>query len=258
MSQDIENCAGLVQRGDPDRYLTAMTAPPEHRGALFVLYAFNLEVVRAPWVTSEPMIAEMRLQWWLDILDEIYAGDEPRKHEVVTPLAEMIKTHQLPKELFDGLIAARRWDVYKEPHASAVNLERYLQDTTGNLMRLAVLATGGTDSEALQQYGLGAGIASLLTAVPALENAQKYPLVDGSVDGVQCLAQQGLDALRGARGGLSQTPKSARAALRAAWLAKPVLKAAIASPHLVAQGNLRPPEFRNKIRLLWQSLTDSY
>lgn len=258
MSQDIENCAELVQRGDPDRYLTAMTAPPEHRGALFVLYAFNLEVVRAPWVTSEAMIAEMRLQWWLDILDEIYAGGEPRKHEVVTPLAALIKTHHLPKELFDALIAARRWDVYKEPHASAADLEHYLQDTTGNLIRLAVLATGGVDSDALQQYGLGAGIAALLAAVPALENAQKYPLVDGSVDGVKRLAQQGLDALSTAQKDLHQTPKSARAALRAAWLAKPVLKAAIAAPHLVAQGGLRPPEFHNKTRLLWQSLTDSY
>ena len=72
----VAACAGLVERGDPDRFLAVMAAPPAARARLFPLYAFNLEVARAPWVTQEPMIAEMRLQWWRDAV-EMLAGDGP-------------------------------------------------------------------------------------------------------------------------------------------------------------------------------------
>ena len=53
----LDACADLVNRGDPDRFRSAMLAPMPIRGDLLALYAFNLEVARAPWVTNEPMIA---------------------------------------------------------------------------------------------------------------------------------------------------------------------------------------------------------
>ena len=69
-------CAALVERGDPDRFAAVMAAPVAARTRLWPLYAFNLEVARAPWVTKEPMIAEMRLQWWRDVVAE----PAPRAH----------------------------------------------------------------------------------------------------------------------------------------------------------------------------------
>ena len=42
-------------------------APAEHRGALFALYAFNLEVARVREVVREPLAGEIRLQWWRDV-----------------------------------------------------------------------------------------------------------------------------------------------------------------------------------------------
>ena len=49
--------AALVERGDPERWRSAMTAPPRGAAGLMALYAFNLEIARAPWVASEPMLA---------------------------------------------------------------------------------------------------------------------------------------------------------------------------------------------------------
>ena len=69
--------AALVERGDPERWRSAMTAPPAARAGLMALYAFSLEIARVAWVASEPMLAEIRLRWWLDALDEIYAGRPP-------------------------------------------------------------------------------------------------------------------------------------------------------------------------------------
>ncbi len=251
----IEACAELVERGDPDRFLSAMTAPPDDRGGLMVLYAFNLEVVRAPWVTKEAMIAEMRLQWWADAIEEIYAGGDVRRHEVVTPLAALIVEKGLDRTAFDALIEARRWDVYQEPHKDQAAFDQYISDTSAGLMWLAAQALGADDTHrsAVMEYGYGAGVAALLRAIPALENMQKYPLVDGTAAGVSDLAKRAL-----ARLDVQDVPKPIRAALRAGWMAKQTLKLATALPEMVAVGGLQTSEFYKKIRLLWLSMAGSY
>ena len=81
-----------------------MAAPVAAREKLFPIYAFNVEVARAPWVASEPMIGEMRLQWWRDALEEIAEGKGVRQHEVTTPLASVLDSDGA--RLFSGLAAA--------------------------------------------------------------------------------------------------------------------------------------------------------
>ena len=134
----VDACAQLVARGDPDRFAAVMAAPVALRARLFVLYAFNLEVARAPWVTREPLIAEMRLQWWRDVVAE----SAPRAHEVAGPLFDLIRDAALPVDVLDRLIAARRWDVYAEPFVDAAAFEAYLEDTAAGLMWLAAKACG--------------------------------------------------------------------------------------------------------------------
>ena len=85
-------------------------APEKLRPYYFVIFAFNVEISRAPYITKEPMIAEIRLQWWLDVLDEIIGEIAVRKHSVATPLSKYIGKIQA-KEL-KVLVNARRWDVY--------------------------------------------------------------------------------------------------------------------------------------------------
>jgi hypothetical protein len=253
---DVAGCAAIVQRGDPDRFLAIMSAPVAQRGALFIIFAFNLEVARAPWVTKEAMIAEMRLQWWADAIEEIYAGKTVRRHEVVTPLAALINQMMLPRELFDELISARRWDIYNEPHAHAFAFEDYIMHSSGNLMALASLSVGMpmADLSASKDYGYGDGIARLFLAIPALENAQRKPLVDGRNDAVGKLAADALNRMQSA----SFSDRSGNCALRTGWLAKTLLKTAKRNPALVGQGALEPTEFRKKLTLLVRSFTNTY
>ena len=77
-SMGFEACAGIVERGDPERFLAIMAGPVAARRILFPIIALNIEVSRAPWVTQEAMIAEMRLQWWRDALEEVAEGKEVR------------------------------------------------------------------------------------------------------------------------------------------------------------------------------------
>jgi phytoene/squalene synthetase len=247
-------CAALVERGDPDRFLSAMAAPVAARRVLFPLYAFNLEVARAPWVTAEPMIAEMRLQWWRDAIDEIVAGRPPRAHEVVAPLAGLIGDAALPAGLFGQIIDARRWDVDPTPFAAEEDVIAHIDRGAGSLMILAALGLGAplSQQEALREAAIAGGIANWLRAVPALEAAGRKPLAHATLAEVRNLAEYGLGMLaRHARTEFG----AAVPALRAGWRAKHLLQRALADPQAVPDGRLGSSEFRRRGSLLVKSLT---
>src|SRR3546814_8066529 len=92
----LSPCGALVERHDPDRYLASLFAPEAQREDLFALYAFNYEVAKTAEVVSEPMIGQIRLQWWRESLAGIYEG-RARQHEVVQPLAHAVAARALPR-----------------------------------------------------------------------------------------------------------------------------------------------------------------
>lgn len=251
----IDACAALVERGDPDRFLAAMAAPPEARARLFPLYAFNLEVARAPWVTAEPLIAEMRLQWWRDVVAASESG-AARAHEVAAPLHALIRAAGLPVAVLDALVAARRRDIDPEPWADEAALSAYLADTAGGLMWLSVRALGGADEGAARDAGWAMGLAAWFRAVPQLAARGRSPLPDDRPQAIAALAGQGLDRLaraRAARPGAAAIP-----ALRAGWQTGAILRLAQADPARVTQGALDRPEFARRGGLLWRALTGGW
>ncbi|KAA8612291.1 squalene/phytoene synthase family protein [Salipiger aestuarii] len=248
---DLIACAQLVERGDPDRFAATMAAPEPARAALFAIYAFNVEVARAPWLTQESMIAEMRLQWWRDALEEIRKGGLVRRHEVVTPLAHVIDAGSA--DLLDRLVGARRWDIYKDPFEDAAHFTRYLEETSGHLVAAAGRALGGLPQTVALDAGYASGLAQFLRAVPELEAQNRVPLVDGRPDAVAALARGGLDRLARVRRAGVTGP--ARAALLACWQAGPLLRLAARDPARVAQGRLQVSEFRKRSGLMRAALT---
>ncbi|MFC7705092.1 squalene/phytoene synthase family protein [Plastorhodobacter daqingensis] len=254
---DLAALAQLVERGDPDRFLALMAAPPAARAPLLPLYAFNLEVARAAWASSEPMIAEMRLQFWQDTIEAIGAGTTPRGAEVIGPLAAVIRAHDLPLPLFAALIEARRWDIYRAPFADAAAFEAHLQATAGNLMWLAALALGapGAAEPVVRDFAQGAGLANWLMAVPALEARGRIPLVDGRPGAVAALARSGLGRIRAARARRADLPRRAAPALLPGWQAGALLAQAARDPRRVADGGLAQSEFARRGSLLLRATT---
>ena len=255
---DIAACAGLVQRGDPDRFMAAMAAKPAARDVLFPLYAFNLEVARAPWLTQEPMIAEMRLQWWRDALEEIgqsgaERGEVVRRHEVVTPLASFL--NKSAAKLLDGLIVARRWDIHKDPFEDAAHFAEYIDATSGNLMWVAARCLGEADEGVVRDFAYAVGIANWLRAIPDLEERKRIPLVDGRPEAVALLASGALQRLQAARKARAKISKPAGQALLSGWQGEAILKQASTDPDRVAQGMLGQSEFQKKTSLMRKALT---
>jgi 15-cis-phytoene synthase len=252
LSMSVDACAALVQRGDPARFQSVMAAPSGDRAALLVLYAWNLEVARAPWVAKEPMIAEMRLQWWRDVLE-----GPRRAHEVAGPLHDLIREKGLPVQVMDQLVAARQWDIYRDAHADQAALDQYLADTGGGLMWLAALATGARDvhEKQFRPMGWATALAQYLKAVPELVARGRIPLVDGRAKGVQSMAQQGLAQVESAFQRRKGVPG---AAFLAGWQTRRLLQLAAKEPGRVADGTLALPEFTARRLLLWQMMTGRF
>ncbi len=244
----------LIERGDPTRFSALMAAPPTARGALAPLYALNLEIARAPWLTKEPMIAEMRLQWWRDAVEDVGRGTI-RAHEVMQPLADLMTQRRLPAETLDRMIEARRWDIYTDAFADEAAFDAYLADTAGGLMWLSgkALGAGEVSEPALRDFGWAAGLAAYLQAVPELAARGRIPLLDGREEGIAALAREGLDRLAKARAAGMETV--ARPALLAGWQAPALLKMAATEPGRVGEGALQLSEFSRRGKLLWQAFT---
>jgi len=253
MSVDL--CAEQVARSDPWRFATAMTAPLPQRGDLMVLYAFNLEVARAPWVTSEPMLAEMRLQWWRDAIAEIYDGTAPRRHEVVTPLAELIARKNLPRESFDKLIDARRYEIYPETERTFQDARRFLWDTSSEVMALASRALGANRKQANSAHcaGLGQGAAQLILAAPELEAAGRPPFSRTDPSVRSAIAEVGLKGLKIGR--MRKIPRAIAPALRPAIGAEPILRLVIANPQMQPQPRTAA---QRSVGLSWAVIRDGW
>jgi phytoene/squalene synthetase len=251
----LQACAELVARGDPDRFRATMAAPLAARRVLFPLYAFNIEVSRAPWVTQEPLIAEMRLQFWCDVIEELAAGKPPRAHEVVEPLAEAVP--QAVVAVLDGVITARRWDVYSDPFSDEAAFDAYINDTAATLVVVAGRALGAPDAAepVLRDAGYAFGLAGYLRAIPALEAAGRVPLVDGRAEAIRDLARGGLARLARARAARGRVPRTACPALFAGFRAEATLRAALADPGAVGAGGLPTPGLRDSLRLAWMAST---
>jgi phytoene/squalene synthetase len=156
-------CAATVRRHDPDRYFSALFAPAEKRPLLLTLYAFNHEVARIAEIVREPMMGEIRLQWWRETVDGARAAT-PRAHDVARALAGIFARTDLPPDLFDAMLDARALDFSNETFADDTARDTYLDATSGNLIRLAARVLGaGADCDSLAgEAGIAYGLAGLL------------------------------------------------------------------------------------------------
>ncbi len=181
----ISYCAELTESGDLDRYWSALFAPADQRRHLFALYAFNLEVAKIRDVVSEPMLGEIRLQWWRETIDGIYEG-QTRQHEVALALAGAIEAHNLPQNGFQSYLDERQADLEPHPFASVSHLERFAHTTNSFLLGVAAkILMPVVDQLALEQAAKPGGtahtISSILRALPVQAQRQRCDIPDDLV-----------------------------------------------------------------------------
>ena len=150
-----------LKKADPDRYRAALMAEEHGRRDLLILYAFHYELSKVPDVTSEPMLGQIRYEWWREAIDEIYTGREVRRHEISTPLAEMLLRTDVPRFWIDRLIDGRARDLDPQPFKDIDDAREYGRQTSGQLLQIAVKVLGGASNPKLLQLGEAWGLTGL-------------------------------------------------------------------------------------------------
>ena len=253
MNDDVIACARIVEKGDPVRFRAVMAIPANYRPALFAIYAFNLETARAPWMSQETMIAEMRLKWWHDALEEIAKGMPSRRHEVVTPLAYLLTPSNA--QMLQCLVTARRWDIYKDPFANQAEFEAYIKATSTSLLHVAASTLGKLNSDVVDHFGYASGLARFFLAVPQLLNNGRQPLVNTSPDALRMQARIGLKRMRSARAKRKVISKEAGYAFLGGWQTGVILRKALRYPEKILHGNILSDERTHSAALMMRRLT---
>jgi phytoene synthase len=154
--EDAGDLDALIRRVDPDRWISSrFIADAQARADVIALYAFDHELARAPKVSSNPLIGEIRLTWWREALDEIFESKPVRRHPTVEALAEAIRRHGLSRDALEALIEARYRELDPEPLTEADALE-WVRGTGGGV---AVIAAGLLDPKGEAEEARAAGAA---------------------------------------------------------------------------------------------------
>lgn len=213
-----------ARAGDLDRYLAALLAPRRARLDLITLTAFLGEVARIPKAVREPMMGELRLQWWRDALESARAGVATGS-PVADALGRSMARHNLPMELLLAPINTRALDLDPEqPLAILPDVSDYIADTEGAAFRLSARILGVDETPA---------VADLLAAA-----AQAYGRARLARLSHQTGDSRGAALRQEARLWLSEARRLAPAAPAAVLPA--ILPVALVEPYLAALEGLGP------------------
>jgi phytoene synthase len=165
MNENDKYCAALVREVDRDRYLAALFAPADRRGALFSLYAFDIEISRVRDLAREPMPGEIRLQWWREVLEGGRAGEAAANPAAASLLATLARYRLATAKLIEA-VEAHRFDVYDEPMPTLAALQSYASNTAGAIFDLATRILGVTSEENAIEAGQARTIANVIALLP--------------------------------------------------------------------------------------------
>lgn len=167
-------CAEQVRRLDYDRWLTTLFAPVPRRRSLLALYAFNLEIARIRETVSEPMLGEIRLQWWRDAIEELYQG-HARRHAALEALAP--EAGAIDRALFERLLEARHFDLENRQPRDLAELEDYAAGTSSTLLKIGAQMFSRREPrllEALDHIGVAWAMVGLIRAISFHAGANRF------------------------------------------------------------------------------------
>ncbi|MGE0316286.1 MAG: squalene/phytoene synthase family protein [Hyphomicrobiaceae bacterium] len=242
-----------ARRGAHDYYLSALLAPKKAKDDLLVLAAFEGELRRISETIGDPILAEIRLQWWRDAVSAM-ADMRQSGHPVADALARLVTSRHVSAASLHKSIDARSAETGTEPIATEQDLDSYLDRTDGAALARAVavasthIAVPEPRPALVQAAGRCVGLSRILLDLSWRRESGRPPVLPGTTaraitqSDVHC---QGSDAtediarlearcreyadragrlLREVRGSWAELPRWHRAALGPVALVGPYLK----------------------------------
>ena len=154
-----------LQAFAPDYALACGFIPRDKRDAITTLYAFYAELQSVKWRAREPLMGEVRLQWWREAL----LGERPLREVEAHPLAQhllnMLARFHLPVSGLVDLVDCMMDDLYDDPPEDMTALELYCGQTCSVLLRYASLMLADGQDAGPADIAGPAGVAVALTQI---------------------------------------------------------------------------------------------
>lgn len=240
---------------EPERYLAATLAADPERSALIAIAAFAADLARIQATATQPMIGEIRLQWWRDSLELIGKGAR-----IGSPLADAlgdaVAAYELPAPLLVAMTEARAWDLYDDPMPDEASLDGYLSKIESIPFELALRVLGVTPVEAASlslPAGRAFGLARLLVRMPAdlVVGRCTFPVTRMSLHGLDATALSNEAEITSFRPLITETARDIQdtlASLRPRFMALPRRQRVALLPLAVLSPYLRAIERRQRTR----------
>ncbi len=242
---ELSYCAAQVRRFDYDRFICTLFAPPEEREGLAAVYAFNVEVARIRESVRQPMLGHIRLQWWADTVDAIFAGRPPR-HDIALALSSAVQRFGLDRRHFDRLLETRAFDMDEQAPADVAALIAYAEGTAATIgfLSLDVLgAEGAAARAAVRDVGIAWALTGVLRAVPFHARERRIYLPaslnrEAGLDVFQLFEMRSPQALKSVVAAVAECARSRLHTARAAYRDVPPQALPALLPATLADGYL--------------------
>lgn len=144
--------------------------PAEWQRYGWALLGFADEIARIPERVSEEMVGLIRLAWWRERIEDIYAGKPPLVHPILTVMHEWISCYQPPYESFETMISAYQEQVGRTRFESLQAYEDFAAATSGELaflMHSMRRESDASQGRRIREIGAAYGMLRMVRAAPA-------------------------------------------------------------------------------------------
>ncbi|MFO1101903.1 MAG: squalene/phytoene synthase family protein [Methylocystis sp.] len=177
--ENYAQCEELLRSRDRDLWLACLFAPPDARKHIHALYAFAQEAADVSGKVTQPLLGEMRLQWWIDALEGAATpGGGARANPIADALIDTIELFALPRDEFIALAEAHVFDLYDDRMPSWSALEDYCRVTASAPMRWAARILGANlqapSARVFDEAGVALGLTRIARAIAETSGQRKF------------------------------------------------------------------------------------
>jgi phytoene/squalene synthetase len=172
-----QSCLEIVQKGDKPASLAGLLMPKEAQRGFFAVRALNVELARvAEQVHGNELSAQLRFQWWRDLVDYAFTGSNGVAQCAGHPVAKELRlavqnSSMITRRWLDRMIDAREEDLTLVQPSSIADMEDYAEKTASSLFLVQLELLGIRDDAAdhvASHLGKSVGLSTSLNALPYL------------------------------------------------------------------------------------------
>lgn len=157
-----EYCQQQAAQSGSSFYYAFLFLPNDRRRAITALYAFCREVDDVVDECSDPALARIKLAWWRNEVEGLYAGRP--QHPVTQALAPHVDAFGIRHELLNDILDGMEMDLTEDRYPDFAALSRYIYRVAGAVGMLAAGIFGYRNAQTLQ-YAERLGTAFQLTNI---------------------------------------------------------------------------------------------